>query len=173
MSWIYKNKKVSSLKQISELLGYTPYGFIYRITLQHEGQELIYFGQKTMQTDAKRIIGQRELKERGKKPFRKYKSKKGKKKGTWIYYEEGKSETWQTYDSSSDQVKELIAQGVPHRKEILEFTTQKSLLNWFEMRQIVCTGCLESEYCLNRRVGNYHARNIILALKKDELKKNV
>lgn len=168
VKWTYRDRSIETIKEIESILGYRPFGFIYKFTLQTDEGQKIYFGQKTLLTDAKRIIGQRELKEKGKKPFRKYKSKKGKKKGEWIYYEEGKQETWSEYLSSSDEVKELIASGVKYTKEILEFVGQKSLLNWKETVQIICSGCLESEDCLNKRIGNFHSRNIIKALKKEK-----
>jgi len=169
VNWVYNNEEVKSLKEIETILGYRPFGFIYLITLENpKGKTLTYFGQKTLLTDAKRIVGQRELKEKGKKPFRKYKSKKGKKQGEWVYYENRKEETWQTYNSSSVEVQALIESGVKHTKQILKFTTQKSLLNWLEMKQVVCSDCLEDENCLNRRIGNYHQRNIINALKKEK-----
>jgi hypothetical protein len=151
------------------------YGFIYKITLENKDDDinpLFYFGQKVIETDAKRVIGAKELKEKGKKPFNKYKSKRGEKKGQWIYFEAGKTETWKDYNSSSDLVKEMIENGVKFKKEILEFTGQKALLNWKEYSQIICSGCMESEYCLNRRVGNFHYRNIIQAIKKDQIKNN-
>ncbi|MFT6125894.1 MAG: hypothetical protein ACJAVA_000336 [Flavobacteriaceae bacterium] len=170
VNWIYNGTEVKSLIEIEKILGYRPFGFIYKFTLFPEKDEnvKIYFGQKTLLTDNKRIVGQRELKERGKKPFRKYKSKKGTKKDQWIYFEEGLKETWIDYNSSSDEVKELVASGVRHTKEIIEFVQQKALLNWKETVQIICSGCLESEDCLNKRVGNYFAVNIIKALKKEK-----
>jgi hypothetical protein len=168
INWTYNGTEVKSLLEIESQLGYRPFGFIYKFTLQTEKGIKIYFGQKTLMTDNKRIVGQKELKERGKKPFRKYKSKKGTKKGEWIYFEEGLKETWADYNSSSDEVKELVESGVKHTKEILEFVRQKSLLNWKETVQIICSGCLESEDCLNKRIGNYFAVNIIKALKKEK-----
>lgn len=174
-NWIYQGKEVTTLKEIENILGYEPYGFIYKITLSNAvdlGKDYTYYGQKTIKTDAKRIVGTKELKERGKKPFNKYKSKKGKKKGEWVYFEAGKMETWADYNSSSEIVKQLIEKETSHAKEILEFTTQKSLLNWKETKAIICSDCIENEYCLNRRVGNFHAKNVINALEKDKNKKN-
>jgi hypothetical protein len=168
VKWIYKDNPIETLKEIESILGYRPFGFIYKFTLQTDEGQKIYFGQKTLLTDAKRIIGKRELKEKGKKPFRKYKSKKGKKTGEWVYYEEGKQETWQNYNSSSIEVQELITSGVKYTKEILEFVGQKSLLNWKETVQIICSGCLESEDCLNKKCANFYAHNIIKALKKEK-----
>ena len=168
VNWTYKNKPIESLSEIESQMGYRPFGFIYKMTLETDHGVKIYFGQKTLLTDAKRIVGQKELKERGKKPFRKYKSKKGKKEGDWIYYEEGKQETWIDYCSSSDEVKELVSLGVNYTKEIVEFVGQKSLLNWKEAVAIICSKCMESEDCLNKRIGNFHSRNIINALKKEK-----
>ena len=165
-NWKYEGKEILELKDLPENLQ-NSFGFIYKISLQYEGKDLVYYGQKTIKTDAKRIIGIRELKERGKKPFRKYKSKRGDKKGQWIYYEEAKEETWKDYNSSSDLVKELIEQGVPYTKEILEFTS-RALLNYKEYSWILCEKCMETEDCLNLRVGNFQSRNIIKALKKEK-----
>jgi len=146
------------------------FGFIYQIILDNKddpSQPFTYYGQKTIRTDNKRVVGAKELKERGKGAFRKYKSKKGKKKGQWIYFEEGVQETWRDYNSSSDIVKELIEDGVPYRKTVIEFTSQKSLLNFKEYKQILCSGCLEDVNCLNLRMGNFHAKNVIRAIEKD------
>lgn len=161
--WRYNNKELEECPEWA-------FGFIYEITLDNKddpGRPFRYYGQKTIRTDNKRLIGTRELKEKGKGQFRKYKSRKGAKKGQWIYFEEGLMETWKDYNSSSDTVKEMIADGVTYTKTILQFTSQKSLLNWKEYSQIICSGCLEDEYCLNLRVGNFRAKNIISALKKD------
>ncbi len=161
--WQYNNQELKKCPTWA-------YGFIYEIELEnkdHPDKPFRYYGQKTILTDNKRIIGQRELKEKGKGSFKKYKSKRGNKKGTWVYFEPAKEETWKDYNSSSDIVKEMIIEGVPHTKTILEFVSQKSLLNWSEMKQIVCNSCLEDEFCLNLRCGSYHSRNIINALKKD------
>lgn len=161
--WTYQGKELKECPKWA-------YGFIYKITLYNKDDHnnpFLYFGQKTIRTDSKRIIGTKELKEKGKSGFRKYKSKKGNKKGQWIYYEENKTETWKDYNSSSELVKEMILLGVPHKKEILEFTSQKSLLNWKEVVQIICSGCMENPLCLNKRVGNFHSRNIMESIKKD------
>lgn len=163
-NWQYEGKYILTLKDLPEELQ-DSHGFVYKISLQYEGRDLVYYGQKTIKTDAKRIIGVRELKEKGKKPFRKYKSKKGKKKGQWIYYEECKEETWKDYNSSSDVVKDLIDQGVTYTKEILEFTS-KALLNYTEFKMIMCEGCMETEDCLNLKIGNFYSKNIQKAINK-------
>lgn len=146
------------------------YGFIYKISIEDGKNVLIYYGQKTIRTDAKRIIGKKELMEKGKSQFRKYKSKKGGKKGQWIYYEPNTQETWLNYNSSSDIVKELIGQGANHKKEILEFTS-KSLLNYKEFKWILCEECMETSNCLNLRVGNFYSRNIQMAIEKQKSSK--
>ena len=164
VNWTYNNKEIKSLSDLPKDLQ-DSYGFIYKISIEDKGKTLVYYGQKTIKTDAKRIIGARELKEKGKGQFRKYKSKKGKKRGQWIYFEEGVVETWKDYNSSSDIVKELIADGAEHTKEILEFTG-KALLNYREYSWIMCEGCMETEDCLNLKVGNFYSKNIQRAIKK-------
>ena len=160
--WIYNGIEIKTFSQITNILGYAPYGFIYQFNFENS----FYIGQKTLKTDAKRIIGAKELKEKGKSSFRKYKSKKGKKRGQWIYFEEGKQETWLDYNSSSDIVKEMITEGVPYTKEILKFVKHKSLMNYLEMKEVICAGCMETEDCLNLRIGNNYSSNIIKALNK-------
>ena len=162
--WKYEGKPIYKISDLPKDLQ-DSYGFIYKISIKDKEKDLIYFGQKTIKTDAKRIIGAKELMEKGKSQFRKYKSKKGKKKGQWVYYEEGKVETWKDYNSSSDTVKELIGSGAEYTKEILEFTS-KALLNYMEHKHIICSNCMETEECLNLRCGNFYLRNIIKALKK-------
>jgi ribosomal protein S16 len=162
-TWKYNNKELKECPKWA-------YGFIYEIILNNKDEPakpFRYYGQKTIWTDNKRLIGVKELIEKGKGQFRKYKSKRGDKKGKWIYFEPSKEETWQNYPSSSDIVKKMIYDGVTHTKTVLEFVSQKGLLNWEEMKQIVCNACLEDENCLNKRIGSYHSRNIINALKKD------
>lgn len=170
--WYYKNKPIESLSDLPKELQ-DSFGFVYKISIFEKPNEdpLVYYGQKTIKTDAKRIIGQRELKEKGKGKFNKYKSKKGGKKGQWIYFEKGTAETWKDYNSSSEIVKEMIANGVEHRKEILEFTS-KALLNYREHCWILCEGCMETERCLNLRCGNFYSKNIQMAIKKLAQTKN-
>lgn len=166
VNWTYNNKEIKSLSDLPKDLQ-DSYGFIYKISIKDKESTLIYYGQKTIRTDAKRIIGAKELKEKGKGQFRKYKSKKGKKRGQWIYFEEGKVETWAEYNSSSDIVKELIEKGEQHTKEILEFTS-KALLNYKEYKWILCSNCMETEECLNLKVGNFYSKNIQKAIKKEK-----
>lgn len=164
--WYYNNKPIESLSDLPKNLQ-DSYGFVYKISLYDNPNEdpLVYYGQKTIKTDAKRIVGARELKEKGKSNFNKYKSKKGKKKGQWVYFEKGVQETWKDYNSSSEIVKEMIAKGVEHKKEILEFTS-KALLNYREHSWIMCEKCMETDRCLNLKIGNFYSKNIQNAIKK-------
>lgn len=158
-NWIYQDKELLEIpKEFSDFEG-----FIYRIDLDN-GQ--YYFGKKNIELSAKRIIGKRELEIRGKSAFRKYKSKKGKNKGKWVYYEDNKKQDWKEYCGSSEEVKDLIAAGMNFRKEILKFVEKKGALTWEEHKMIVCSG-FEDEMCLNKRVGNFHKRNIIKYAKRE------
>ena len=74
------------------------------------------------------------------------------------------------FNSSSEIVKELIESGVEHTKEILEFTS-KALLNYTEYKHIMCEGCMETENCLNLKIGNFYSKNINNQIKKNEHKR--
>lgn len=153
-NWIYKGEEITSIPpQFEDYEGFT-----YKITISDGAY---YLGKKNLTLSKKRKVGKREISEKGKSAFRKYKSKKGKNKGEWVYYEETRLEEWQSYYGSSDEVRELIESGVDYRKEILHFSKTKGELTWREHKLIVCSDCMEDKLCLNKRVGNFHKRNII------------
>ena len=154
IDWIYRGKEITSIPpQFKDYEGFT-----YRIDLEDGSY---YFGKKNLSLSKKRIIGKKELEERGKSAFRKYKSKKGKNKGSWVYYEDNRLEDWQSYYGSSEELKKLIESGVNYTKEIISFYKTKGELTYREHRLIICSDCMEDEMCLNRRVGNFRKGNTI------------
>lgn len=159
VNWIYKGREITSIPQQFE--DYE--GFTYRITLS---DGTYYLGKKNLTLSKKRKIGAKELAERGKSAFRKYKSKKGENKGKWIYYEDKRTEEWQQYYGSSDEVKEIVESGADYSKEILSFYKTKGELTYREHKLIICSDCMEDERCLNKRVGNFHKRNVIRYIAK-------
>lgn len=163
-NWKYRGEEITSIPP--EYVDAE--GFIYKITLE---DGTYYFGKKNLELSAKRKIGKRELEERGKSAFRKYKSKKGKNKGEWIYYEDLTKSDWQEYYGSSEEVKYQIESGIDYTKEILEFAWTKGELTWLEHKLIVCSDCMEQELCLNRRVGNFHKKHT-LKYAENRIRKN-
>lgn len=160
MNWIYNGEEITEKNIPKEFKKHQ--GFIYCITVYDKGKELFYIGQKTFRLKDNRKIGKKELETYpDKRKLRRRKVKKGKQKGEWIYYEERYKENWLEYTSSSDIVNNLISKGKPYKKEIIQLVKTKGLLNYAEMKQIVCNECMEIENCLNDHVGNYYKRNII------------
>lgn len=154
-NWYYNNTQITELPKEHK----KAVGFIYAIYF-NTGE--YYYGQKTLELSKKQIVAESTAVKEGKSNFRKYKSKKGKNRGKWIYYRENyDSDSWKEYLSSSDIVKRMIEEGVPYKKEILQFVNKKGQLNWEETKKIICSGCMEDEKCLNLRTGNYHKSNIL------------
>ncbi|MCB1711324.1 MAG: hypothetical protein KDH96_02225 [Candidatus Riesia sp.] len=136
------------------------YGFIYNITTA-EGKE--YLGKKNLFYKNNRIIGKRELeKHPDKRTLRRRKSKAGKKKGEWIYYEERNKESdWIEYTGSNSTLNKDIKRGVGYTKYILKFVKDKGMMNYEETKAILCTNALEEEKFYNDHAGNFYKKNII------------
>jgi hypothetical protein len=98
------------------------FAFVYMITLL-DGSERYYVGKKYIY-----------------KP--KYTSgvKKGQYKGVY---------PWQSYISSSVELKSLIKSGIPYKKEILFFTYSKAETTYRETQEILCGQHLTNPNCLN------------------------
>ena len=98
------------------------FAFVYMITLL-DGSERYYIGKKYIY-----------------KP--KYTSgvKKGQYKGVY---------PWQSYISSSVELKSLIKSGIPYKKEILFFTYSKAETTYRETQEILCGQHLTNPNCLN------------------------
>jgi len=159
--WLYQGNKIESLEDIEKIHGSIPYGFLYNI-VGANGRE--YIGRKNLRIKNSRVIGKRELeKHPDKRTLRKYKSKKGKKKGQWIYYEERyKENNWLEYTGSNDMLNRDIDNGMEVTKYILEFVDDEKMMSYKEMRQIVCTGALEDERFYNDHVDKrYFKKNIL------------
>ena len=66
--------------------------------------------------------------------------KKGQPKGVY---------PWQSYCSSSKEVKQLIKDGLKYKKEILFFTFSRAETTYKETQQILCGNYLTNPKCLN------------------------
>ena len=96
------------------------FAFIYKITLE-DGR--FYVGKKFMY-----------------KPKYTSGAKKGQYKGVY---------PWQSYISSSIELKALIKSGVKYKKEILFFTYSKAETTYMETKEILCNSYLTDMNCLN------------------------
>lgn len=109
--------------QIINKIEQTPensFAFIYKITLE-DGR--YYLGKKYMW-----------------KPNYTSGKNKGKSKGVY---------SWQSYISSSTELKKLIKEGVKYKKEILFFTFSRAETTYRETQEILCSGALTDPNCLN------------------------
>lgn len=160
MNWTYRNEKVNSIKDVPK----GAIGFVYLLTVDVEGTECYYIGQKrffsvtnpevsySKYLSAKRS-GKEVLKTKNKK-----KSKKGKVVWRYKLKNVSKESNWKTYESSSKSIgydKYKIV-----KKEILDYCYTELELKYKEAKEIICQGALETERFLNKGVslrmfGNY------------------
>lgn len=96
------------------------FAFIYKITLE-DGR--FYIGKKYMW-----------------KPNYTSGAKKGQSKGMY---------PWQSYTSSSKELKALIKSGMKYKKEILFFTFSRAETTYRETQEILCSGALTDPKSLN------------------------
>ena len=96
------------------------FAFIYKITLE-DGR--YYIGKKYMY-----------------KPNYTSGAKKGQSKGMY---------PWQSYISSSKELKALIKSGMKYKKEILFFTFSRAETTYRETQEILCSGALTDPKSLN------------------------
>ena len=96
------------------------FAFVYKITLE-DGK--FYFGKKYMW-----------------KPNYTSGAKKGQSKGSY---------PWQSYCSSSIELKNLIKEGFKYKKEILFFTFSRAETTYRETKEILCGNHLTNPNCLN------------------------
>ena len=96
------------------------FAFIYKITLE----------------DGSWYVGKKYLF----KPNYTSGAKKGQSKGMY---------PWQSYVSSSKEVKALIKSGMKYKKEILYFTFSRAETTYMETREILCSGALTDSNCRN------------------------
>lgn len=140
--WLYNGKQINSLNDIPKELR-NSYGFVYNIVCSN-GME--YIGQKRLASKTKKFLSDRAVKQRGKEGLA-FVIRKNKRK----YYEWSIKETnWLTYTGSSKKLNEDIRKnGVTFTKYILDFCSDKTLLNYLEHKNIMCTSAMEEEKFYN------------------------
>lgn len=134
--WIYEGKQITSIKDIPKEFQ-DSYGFVYNIVCSN-GME--YIGQKQLASKTKNFISDRAVKQRGTEGLF-FVIIKNKRK----YYEWKVKETnWLIYTGSSKRLNEDIKKnGVTFTKYILEFCKDKTMLNYSEHKNIMCTSAME------------------------------
>lgn len=134
--WIYEGKQINKISDIPKELQ-DSYGFVYNIVCSN-GME--YIGQKRLASKTKKYLSDRAVKQRGKEGLS-FVIKKNKRK----YYEWVIKETnWLTYTGSSKKLTEDIKKnGITFTKYILQFCSDKTMLNYTEHKNIMCTSAME------------------------------
>lgn len=145
--WIFQGKEIKSLEDIPEEFK-DSFGFVYNIVCSN-GKE--YIGQKRLFIERSKVVSAKQVKLQGKSAFRRKTIKTGKKKGELKYYEMTKKEsTWLTYTGSSKKLTaDIKDKGITFTKYILAFCPDKTMLNYTETKNIICTGALEEEKFYN------------------------
>lgn len=139
--WIYQGKEIRGPEDIPEEFR-DSYGFVYNIVTS-EGKE--YIGQKRLGTKRKKYVSQKYLRENGKKGLN-YTIKKNKRA---YYIWDIADSNWVDYTGSSAKLNKDIEEGIEITKYIIEFCESKTLLNYKEHKNILCTGALEHEKFYN------------------------
>ena len=146
MSWIYKNKKITDLKQLKR----NTMGFVYRIDHIPSGKS--YVGKKFLVFTRKQKLGKKELKlfegQKGRPPKFKVVSKES---------------DWKTYWSSNKQLLELIKNEPKEnfKRIILNFCTSKKELTYFETKYQFLYEVLEksNEFFNDNILGKFFSRD--------------
>lgn len=139
VNWTYENKEVT---QIAEMPKET-YGFVYRITIDLDGKFFHYIGQKKLISRRKKMMTKKEIEALPNKRLKKY------------YYVESEM-PWQKYLGSNKPLLALIKQygekKLNLKKEILEYCFSELELKFKEVKEIICSGSMESTEYFNDNV---------------------
>lgn len=138
-NWYFKNKEITSITDLPK----STYGFVYLITVSLDGKELFYIGRKNLKTVRKVKLGKKELAKIKDKRLKKYKIVE-------------KESDWKTYNGSNKVLNALITQygadKLKMKKEILEICFSELELKWKEVKEIICSGAMESTQYFNDNV---------------------
>jgi len=139
-NWLYNNKEVTSITQMPKDV----YGFIYQIEINLNGSTFYYIGKKQLISRRKKMMTKKEIESLPNKRLKKY------------YYVE-KETDWQNYFGSNKPLLALIKQyGVEKlnlKKEILEYCFTELELKYKEVKNIICSGSMESTQYFNDNVS--------------------
>lgn len=161
MSWIYKGNQINSIKDIEDIEGYKPFGFIYNIVADN-GRE--YIGMKQLVNTRRKRVSDKKVSQLGKSAFKRTKDKKS---GQMKYYENISTESnWLNYTGSNKELNNDIKNGANITKYILKFVDRKAMMIYEETKEILCTGALENDRFYNdNALGRFYKKNIITKVK--------
>lgn len=155
--WYYKGKVISSLQNIPKGAEH----FVYIIT-DENGK--MYIGKKQILSKRYQEVSKAvydKLKKEGKEVKRtknKTKSKKG--KIVWRYKKLIEKENgWLNYTGSCKPLNEAIKKGLKIKKEILYFCKTKKQATYYELKEQICTGVIESDNFWNENVMSKFFKN--------------
>jgi hypothetical protein len=116
------------------------YGFVYKISIVHEGKTKTYYGKKKLISKRKKKFTKREVA-----------AMKNKRLKKWRY--EYKEMDWQNYTGSNKHLNALIKkEGITNlqmKKEILCYAYNETELKYKEAKEIICNEALFDEGCFN------------------------
>lgn len=140
LNWTHNRKEITDIPQMPK----NTYGFVYQITIELDGKPFYYIGRKNLKTVRKVKLGKKELEQIKDKRLKKYKIVE-------------KESDWKTYTGSNKALNTLITQyGVEKlkmKKEILEYCFSELELKFKEVKQIICSGAMESTEYFNDNVS--------------------
>ena len=140
VNWKYEGKEVTNKDQMPK----DTYGFVYQITIELDGKELYYIGQKKLISRRKKNMTKKEIEALPNKRLKKY------------YYVETEM-PWQSYVGSNKPLLALIKQYGENKlnlkKEILEYCFSELELKYRECKQIICQGAMETTQFFNDNIS--------------------
>lgn len=135
------------------------YGFVYQVTIELDGKELYYIGQKKLISRRKKMMTKKEIEALPNKRLKKY------------YYVESEM-PWQSYLGSNKVLLALVKQygekKLKLKKEIIEYCFSELELKYKEVKRIICEGAMESTQFFNDNVSIKQIGTFDFSSKKDK-----
>ncbi len=137
--WEYKGIIIDSIDKVPE----GAVGYVYRMVCTSNSEHLskFYIGKKSLYSERKTYLTKKEIALLPNKRLKKWK--------TVV-----KESNWLEYESSSEEIKKLIAEGLEFKKEILHFAFSKWQLTYLEVKTQFEMNVLEREDCFNGNILN-------------------
>lgn len=144
--WIYKDKEIHNLEDLSQYSDKEPFGFVYRITNEDTGK--FYIGKKQIFSKTNKKLGK---KEKAALPVA-----RGRTKTKKLVIKETK---WSDYMGSNIQLKEDVKNSSLDRfhKEILVICYEKKMLTYWE-NAMQCNFNVLTAHCYNSNIAGKYFR---------------
>lgn len=140
VNWTYQGKEITNKEQMPD----KTFGFVYMITIELDGKELYYIGQKKLISRRKKNMTKKEIEALPNKRLKKY------------YYVETEM-PWQNYLGSNKPLLALIKQygeiKLKLKKDILEYCFSELELKYRECKAIICSGAMETTEYFNDNIS--------------------